>query len=889
MTIKDTQAVGRRVDPFQDEAINCRESGIRIVAPAGSGKTETLVRRAVKRIDKDGVKPERLLVLTFDNSAKKSFETSFKRIAPKVSGPNVSTLNAFGNNLVKRYFHQERGELVRGPQQGELYHLLHRDYPRLDVLHWDGRHRSLHEAFSSLKSQGFLPTDSEAAKATRWLRSHFLQLPDHGESLTVGDLWSLDESRSQPEQYDAQIAEIFTSYLRFDHLMRDRGWMDYDDQKLRALKGLRENHDTRSKVRDLYDEVIVDECQDINRLEALLIWSIVGESTTLVLAGDDDQSLYEFKEANSLYLREPDRHFGRAFETCHLNINYRTPQELLGPALKLIDHNFERLEKSPHSGVPHAGQIELHPAKTVQGHDQELATRVSALIGTNGTTGTMIRAEDVAVLCPDEPVAMRMRRALSRFGINTAVITTADGRQPEGLVFVDTMRKAKGRQWRVVVLPDSNDGVMPGDRSVRSGDVESQRRQYYVAMTRPSETLIVGYLRRDDHDELFRTSRGETLGTNGASRFLFEAGLIGVNEAEPISPPLTVVTPPTPPENKAHVRNGESAETLPALENSATPEKPLPDLSGPIAAKTCDQPVTVSVATVPAKRIPKERIDRDAQPWDLRQDERDALEKAQGRMKNDDPIYAVADTFKAIEKFLVRVTGSPRKTKLIYLIDTGYNLGIFDSAWRDTLNDWRPLRNEGIHEKVSFNARECAKAEEVVHRAPELFEHIGERMRPKPLSALFVNEPRIKGISMLASLIQTGSPSPVTSKPIRSLRFHPVDDAKDMVFLQLFMVLRDVRYYTPEQFRWSTSPIFAQLSNGLLGYCHPAIRGFGRNQLSIFSPSETAQIVDLMRQIVLSELGGRDCKLTLQRAFDDAQRSRIGDYSAGLKLNPKQS
>ncbi|MDQ3540286.1 MAG: UvrD-helicase domain-containing protein, partial [Chloroflexota bacterium] len=533
MITRDPQAPGRHVDASQELVITSRTLGIRVVAPAGSGKTETLVRRAAKRISDDGIKAQRILILSFDKSAKKSFEQKFKRLAPRVTMPEISTLNSLGERLLRQYFREERGTLVNDAQRSELNRVLTRELPQPDVLHWDGRHRTLSDTFKALKNQGILPADFESTRARKWLSSHFLQLPDQGESLSVGDLWSLDDSPTQLEQYDTQIAEIFTSYLAYDRYMRDQGWMDYDDQKLRPLKGLRENHEIRDKVRALYDEVIVDECQDINRLEALLIWSIVGDDTVLALAGDDDQSLYEFKEANSLYLREPDRHFGRSFETCHLNTNYRTPQEILSPALKLIDHNFERLEKSPHSGVAHAGKIELFPASTNQEHDRELASRVGELIGAKGSMGTTIRAEDVAVLCPNNgQVAERMRKALSRLGLNTAVITTTDGRQPEGLVFVDTMRKAKGRQWRVVVLPESNDSLLPGDKSVRTGDIESQRRQYYVAMTRPSETLLIGYVRQDDHDEVFQTTRGEVLGTNGASRFLFEDGLIDANELD---------------------------------------------------------------------------------------------------------------------------------------------------------------------------------------------------------------------------------------------------------------------------------------------------------------------------------------------------------------------
>lgn len=105
--------------------------------------------------------------------------------------------------------------------------------------------------------------------------------------------------------------------------------------------------------------------------------------------------------------------------------------------------------------------------------------------------------------------------------------------------------------------------------------------------------------------------------------------------------------------------------------------------------------------------------------------------------------------------------------------------------------------------------------------------------------------------------------------------------------MQLLMGLRDVRFYTPEPYRWSTSPIFARLSNDLLGYYHAAVRGHGRHQLSIFGPTETKEIVDLLRTIVVAELGTQDCNSTLARVFDDARGARNGDYPVGLKLNPK--
>ena len=65
-------------DAFQQRVIDAPERSIRVVAPAGSGKTETLARRVEKRI-RDGVSPRRILVLTFDRNAAETFRAKLRR------------------------------------------------------------------------------------------------------------------------------------------------------------------------------------------------------------------------------------------------------------------------------------------------------------------------------------------------------------------------------------------------------------------------------------------------------------------------------------------------------------------------------------------------------------------------------------------------------------------------------------------------------------------------------------------------------------------------------------------------------------------------------------------------------------------------------------------
>jgi superfamily II DNA or RNA helicase len=62
---------GLKADPYQIKAIDAREERIRVVVPAGSGKTQTILNRIIGRVEK-GISPDRFLILTFDNSAAKA-------------------------------------------------------------------------------------------------------------------------------------------------------------------------------------------------------------------------------------------------------------------------------------------------------------------------------------------------------------------------------------------------------------------------------------------------------------------------------------------------------------------------------------------------------------------------------------------------------------------------------------------------------------------------------------------------------------------------------------------------------------------------------------------------------------------------------------------------
>jgi DNA helicase-2/ATP-dependent DNA helicase PcrA len=354
-------------DAFQQRVIDARDRSIRVIAPAGAGKTQTLVRRVMQRIE-EGIAPRRILVLTFDRNAKRSFEGMIQRMGMRMS-PDVRTLNAFGWDVLKRHFPDERFDLVktwqihgsRGIAPERSKHLLIRSLAEL------GEAKDLTKIFDALKDHLFDPRDRAYKERNAWLAANYRRLvPD--------DFWRRYGDR-YAEEFASAVSDEFRNYERFLH---DRKVIDYQDQKLRTLKLLEGDAAQRDLIQKRYDEVIVDEVQDINPLDAELIKTIAGRST-LVLTGDDDQAIYEFRWASPRFLIDPNGFFARDFTTFELSLNYRCPPQILAHALPLIAHNNERIPKQPTAFKPDGGEVVLNSSPNDLAEARQILTWIEKM------------------------------------------------------------------------------------------------------------------------------------------------------------------------------------------------------------------------------------------------------------------------------------------------------------------------------------------------------------------------------------------------------------------------------------------------------------------------------------------------------------------------------
>lgn len=357
------------LDRYQQAVVDSTASSIRVVAPAGSGKTETLSLRVQQRIS-EGVSSRRILLLTFDNNAKGAIEGRLKRLNVP-NGVRVSTLNAFGFHLLNTRFADERRQIIRDvyfPQS-----------PVLNELVQEYGHSVFTEMLSKIKNEAMDVRTIDQTELARWCASNREHL-----------LRSLEDdpiiAKVNKDRFGRELAREMQQYEQF---LEQRNGIDFDDQKLRPLIRLQEDERALDWLQQQFDEVIVDEFQDINRLDVMLIDLIAGKSN-LLITGDDDQAIYGFRGATADFLIKPKIQLHREFKEYELAINYRCPPRILEVAGNLIAYNEHRLEKTPVANKQIPGEVEVHGAADTDAETTWIANRMKELLRQKPITAAVL-------------------------------------------------------------------------------------------------------------------------------------------------------------------------------------------------------------------------------------------------------------------------------------------------------------------------------------------------------------------------------------------------------------------------------------------------------------------------------------------------------------------
>ena len=355
------------LDASQLEFCRSSESNIRLLAPAGCGKTSSLLHRCSSLVSRSSGSP-RFLIITFTNAAAeevKDRQASDPEFACLQDKMTVTTLNALGWRRVRSRLNNAR--LLKNSNDRHFAVLNQLRPIWLDKSHIAqavqkrGRNaRTLLDVMDNLKSMGFDHTiDTNLQKFQERVRNLRHQgaswrIQEQFDLLTgMGILESLTRNHNELASQNTRTfyERFFTFWRDASASLLDQSTFTFEDQKYWPYLDLRSpGPDGKPKPyiygAARYDHILVDEFQDINPLDLALIKVVVERNqSTLTIVGDDDQAIFEWRGASPEYILKPQQYFGFPFRDYLLETNYRSPRNIVTHSQKLIAQNRNRVDK----------------------------------------------------------------------------------------------------------------------------------------------------------------------------------------------------------------------------------------------------------------------------------------------------------------------------------------------------------------------------------------------------------------------------------------------------------------------------------------------------------------------------------------------------------------
>ena len=343
-------------------------SCIRLLAPAGSGKTLALLYRCREVARRSSGSP-RFLVVTFTRSAtaelndRLASDPDLSEIRDQV---HVSTLNAYGFRRMRdqlshtRLLSSNTDKFFALQNQLRPVWLKYRDVAQAASRRGTAPRR-LMDLIDRLKVLGFDHTaDTNFEKFRERLEK--IQRSDLEPLMNLvfeilTELKILDSKAKDGVELAADSPRLF--YDRFFRFWREavatlyeQNTFTFEDQKYWTWLDLRSpdaqgNHKRPVTGAARFDHILVDEFQDISALDLALIRTLVQRhQSSVVIVGDDDQAIFEWRGADPDYILQPEGYLDCEFEGHVLTVNYRSPANIVDHSQKLIGHNSRRVPKS---------------------------------------------------------------------------------------------------------------------------------------------------------------------------------------------------------------------------------------------------------------------------------------------------------------------------------------------------------------------------------------------------------------------------------------------------------------------------------------------------------------------------------------------------------------
>lgn len=291
----------------QRRAITHVDGPMIVIAGPGSGKTMVITHRTRYLIEQAEIPPRNILVITFTKAAAVEMKERFMKLAGSKDLPvTFSTFHSIFFNILKHHYHYSTNDILLEPQKRSfIREIIYK--MELDIDDEADFISSIISEISMVKSEGI----------------------------------SLENYYSTSCSTDV-FRKIYQAYLR---IQENKRLIDFDDM-LTYTKELFEMHpDILSMWQERFPYILIDEFQDINKIQYDIIKMMARPKNNLFIVGDDDQSIYGFRGAKPGIMLEFETVYPNA-EKVILDYNYRSTPNIVQAAQRVIRNNKERFVKN---------------------------------------------------------------------------------------------------------------------------------------------------------------------------------------------------------------------------------------------------------------------------------------------------------------------------------------------------------------------------------------------------------------------------------------------------------------------------------------------------------------------------------------------------------------
>ena len=308
----------------QAQAIQHTDGPCLVLAGPGSGKTLTIVNRVKYLIEKQKVRPEEILVVTFTRFAAAEMKSRLCLVMGKRDLPvTVGTFHGIYYGILKWAYRMNQENIL---SETEKYQIL----------------------------RGVINKE----------RMEIFDEEDFIQDI-VAEIGKVKNNRIPLEEFVSEkcSADAFRNiYRNYERHRKELKKIDFDDMLVLCYELFRSRPDVLAQWQKKFRYVLIDEFQDINRIQYDVIRMLAQPENNLFVVGDDDQAIYGFRGADSELMLG----FGKDFPDAKqilLGMNYRSTANIVQNSLKLIENNVERYSKKLEANREGASCLHIQEVK----------------------------------------------------------------------------------------------------------------------------------------------------------------------------------------------------------------------------------------------------------------------------------------------------------------------------------------------------------------------------------------------------------------------------------------------------------------------------------------------------------------------------------------------